>query len=250
MSWLSTSSSPLLWLLLHFSVRLPLLVAGSSYFCGKNTYDSPDIRDCSYALAALPQADGFYRYYIEQQLATVPPQFDWQGWKDERPSYIKRSPIQVPKFWSYGSCNLALLSYVEGKSKTAVSFSRWADIYLAGYSLIQACLNLHSQGGAATIIGVSGLPVLTMFLWKNGATFDSTINKYTSAPFPAGIDPRTPEVVKAFGPFNSTVHIFNDTLPEGIDFVHPMSLANANALNSSSGPFHNTAVDSLLTEST
>ena len=55
--------------------------------------------------------------------------------------------------WIPGSCNLALLSYVEGNSKTALSLSRWADIYLVGYSLVQACLNLHSQGGAGTVIG-------------------------------------------------------------------------------------------------
>lgn len=36
---------------------------------------------------------------------------------------------------------------------TALSLLRWGDIYLAGYTLVQACLNLHSQGGAATVIG-------------------------------------------------------------------------------------------------
>ena len=55
--------------------------------------------------------------------------------------------------WLLGSCNLALLSYVEGNSRSALSLSRWEDIYLAGYTLVQACLNLHTEGGAATVIG-------------------------------------------------------------------------------------------------
>ena len=47
------------------------------------------------------------------------------------------------------------MNYVDGRSKRGTSLSRWVDIYLAGYNLMQACLNLHSQGGAATIGGKS-----------------------------------------------------------------------------------------------
>ena len=50
-----------------------------------------------------------------------------------------------------GSYNLALLSHAEGDSRTRLSLSRWADIYLAGFYLVQACLDLHSQGGAAIV---------------------------------------------------------------------------------------------------
>lgn len=75
------------------------------------------------------------------------------------------------------------------------------------------------------------------------------MNNYTSAAFPAGIDPRTPEIVKALGSFNGSVEILNGTLPEGIDFIHPTFLGNRKVLNSSSGPSHNTAIDTLLTES-
>lgn len=116
-------------------------------------YNSPVMRDCSFALIALPEADEHYRYYIEQQLETAPPDSDWHGWNDDRPIRQRAKVVQVPKVWSYGSCNLALLSYVEGDMKTAISLSRWADVYLAGYTLVQACLNLHSQGGAATVPG-------------------------------------------------------------------------------------------------
>lgn len=211
-------------------------------------YDSPVMQDCSQALAALPQADRFYRYYIEQQLETAPPESDWQGWTDERPSSFRMKLVQIPKFWSYGSCNLALLSYVEGNSKTALSLSRWADIYLVGYSLVQACLNLHSQGGAGTVIGTYGQPVLTMFLWQNGAIFENTINKYTSASFSAGIDPTTPAILKVFGPVDGSVDTSNGTLPEGINLSHPASLISPNFLNNISGLSHNTTIGTPLTD--
>ena len=62
-----------------------------------------------------------------------------------------------------GSCNIALTSYVENNYKKAVSLTRWSDIYLAGYYLAHVCLNLHSQGGAATVKGKS-LSTLTALL--------------------------------------------------------------------------------------
>lgn len=122
--------------------------------------------DCARALAALPHADGYYRYYVEPQVETAPPEADWQGWTDERPEQLQRKVVQVPKFWSYGSCNLALMTYVDGRAERGTSLSRWGDIFYAGYTLTQACLNLHSQGGAATIgaqcspclYGRTGLP--------------------------------------------------------------------------------------------
>lgn len=60
------------------------------------------MQDCSHTLAIFPQADGFYRYFFEQQLETAPSDSDWQGWKDERPGSLRHNVVQVPKFWSYG----------------------------------------------------------------------------------------------------------------------------------------------------
>lgn len=87
-----------------------------------------------------------------------------------------------------------------------------------------------------------------MFLWENGALFDSMMNKYTSAPFPAGIDPRSPAILKVFTAFNSSVDTFNGTILEGIDFSHPTPLVHPNILNDSSDPSDNTAIDMLLTD--
>ena len=60
-----------------------------------------------------------------------------------------------------GSCNIALTSHVEGTYKRTVSLARWSEIYLAGYYLVQVCVSLHSQGGAATVKGKS-LSTLTI----------------------------------------------------------------------------------------
>ena len=103
MPWLPASTLSLKWLLIQILVLFPWVVESrSSYFCSKAVYNSPLMPDCAHALAALPRADDYYRYYVEPQLETAPPEADWQGWIDERPSQFQRKVIQVPKFWSYG----------------------------------------------------------------------------------------------------------------------------------------------------
>lgn len=90
--------------------------------------------------------------------------------------------------------------------------------------------------------GADGRNALTMFLWQNGAAFDSVMNKYTSAPFPAGIDPRTPHILKTFEAFNSSVNTPNDTLPEGVKTSRSASLIPPNVLNNNSGPSDKAAI--------
>ena len=47
------------------------------------------------------------------------------------------------------------MSYVEGFYKSTVSIARWSDVYRTAYYLVQVCVNLHSQGGAAIVKGKS-----------------------------------------------------------------------------------------------
>ena len=194
MSWLLISSSALFRLLLHCSILVQLGTAiDPIYFCSRDIYDNPALQDCSQALAALPRVDGFWRYHVEPQLEVAPPEYDWLGWADRRPASFRQKIAQIPKFWSTGkqvyfdlpihqyivkcildmmkndlerapgSCNIALTSYVEGSYRRAISIARWSDIYLAGYYLVQVCVHLHSQGGAATVKGKS-LSTLTVLL--------------------------------------------------------------------------------------
>ena len=61
------------------------------------------------------------------------------------------------------------MSYVNGNYKRSTSLSRWADIYLAAYNLVQGCLNFHSQGGAATVTSKSSTTHLKFF-WNHFQT--------------------------------------------------------------------------------
>ena len=81
-------------------------------------YDNPGLQDCLQTLATLPHADRLYRYYIEPQLETAPPESDWQSWADERPSPLRQKLVQVPKFWSHGKQVCSLTDYIpEGEKK-------------------------------------------------------------------------------------------------------------------------------------
>ena len=85
-------------LLLPFYVALPHFAPAkaSRYFCNKKVYGAPTRHDCLLALAALPATDRHPRYFIEQQLATGPPEADWQNWMGQATGVA----VQVPKFWS------------------------------------------------------------------------------------------------------------------------------------------------------
>lgn len=107
---------------------------------------------------------------------------------------------------------------------------------------------LEAPPNSTYFAGTDGYPALTMFLWQNRAAFDSTMNRYMSAPFPAGIDPREPAILKVFGPYNSSVDAFNGTLPEGIEFGRPMPLVKASVLDINFAPSPSTVIDTLLTD--
>ena len=85
-----------------------------------------------------------------------------------------------------------------------------------------------------------------MFLWENGAAFDVTMNKYMTAAFPVGIDPRYPAILKTLATFNSSVDILNGTVPEGIDLVSPVSSLNSNVLKGSPDMSLNATDHSIL----
>ena len=75
---------------------------GSAFFCSKGIFGVPALADCYQALDSLPTTDHFLRYFIEDQLATAPPQADWPAWSDSRPIRERQKSIQVPKFWASG----------------------------------------------------------------------------------------------------------------------------------------------------
>ena len=44
---------------------------------------------------------------------------------------------------------------------------------------------------------ILGLPALSVYVWQDGAYFDTTMNYYMNAPFPAGIDPSNPRILQS-----------------------------------------------------
>ena len=110
-SWLSTSPWALRWLVFYYSSLFLLIAAsGSSYICSRTVYGSPVMSDCSLALATLPRADSLFNYYLEQQLLTGPPAYNWQALPNDRSSSSLKKAVQIPKFWSHRTAS----SFVNG----------------------------------------------------------------------------------------------------------------------------------------
>ncbi|KAL2046437.1 hypothetical protein N7G274_001884 [Stereocaulon virgatum] len=185
------------WLLFLCALLLQAVpTKGSAFFCSKEIFGVPALADCYRAVDNLPKTDKFLRYFIEEQLATGPPQADWPGWRDLRPTTEQRKSIQVPKFWAFGTCNIALLSFVHGHFHIYVSLASWNAVANAAMATLQLCLHRYGQGGAGTVTSAHGVQTLTVFIWKNGSPFEDTLNDYTSAAFPFGIDPTNPTILK------------------------------------------------------
>lgn len=98
-------------------------LAATSFYCSALTYGTPELQDCYRALSSLPTADGFFRYFVEQQIHPTVPDFDWPSWHDPRPGNLKRKGVQVPKFWSSGEFRflyLTILSVLQSRGRLSV----------------------------------------------------------------------------------------------------------------------------------
>ena len=96
-------------LLFYYVLLLKTVLSkASTIFCSRAVYGVPSQEDCTRALLTLPIDDESLRYFIEQQLATFPPQADWPGWTDSRPKEEQTEAVQVPKFWGSGTAYSAM----------------------------------------------------------------------------------------------------------------------------------------------
>lgn len=148
------------------------------------------------ALSAVP-TDDVVQFFVEQQLRTGLPEANWARFADPRTSGSQKEVLQVPKLWSHGHCNIALLSYVHGEEGVQLSAASWSKIFAAGLQTLMTCLASNHQGGAAVVNGILGFPSLSVFVWQDGSGFDRTMNNYMSAPFPAWIDPSNPATLQS-----------------------------------------------------
>jgi len=53
-------------------------------------------------------------------------------------------------------------------------------------------------------------------MWKNGAIFETVLNRYTSAAFPAGVDPRHPASLQVFSSNGSASPLSNSSNAESL----------------------------------
>ena len=163
----SSSSLIQIWILCFVSIWRNVIIVEASVFCSREVYGFPKYSDCQIALLALPNQIVLH-YFVEQQLRTRLPRFDWQSFEDRRHYPYKNKIVQVPKLWNVGGCsrsawrrpianeyqgecNIALLSYVNRDTRVSVSATEWSKVLAAGLQTLLTCLLPHSQGGAAVV---------------------------------------------------------------------------------------------------
>lgn len=73
--------------------------------CNSVVYGRPIPTDCQKLLSRLPQ-DKEVHVFVDQQMRTAPPQADWTYIGDPRPREYQQTLVQLPKWWSHGSCQL------------------------------------------------------------------------------------------------------------------------------------------------
>ncbi|KAK0507075.1 hypothetical protein JMJ35_010533 [Cladonia borealis] len=157
----------------------------ANIICNGVIYGHPNHGDCLRAISTIPYSDDYARFFIENPLLVTPLNVNWPVFVDPRPRMAQTPSIQLPKFWAYGSCNIALTTYFVHPTTPLTS---WSIVYLTGVQALNICQE-SSQGGWATVGGLGGVPVLSLFFWANGAAFQDIVNIYMSAGFPKAIDP-------------------------------------------------------------
>ena len=76
--------------------------------------------------------------------------------------------------------------------------------------------------------GQHGGQALTVFVWKNGAPFEDTLNYYTSTAFPLGIDPSNPIALKLTGNISDSMSPSNGSSND-LNLVAMQTLGHSNS---------------------
>ena len=110
------------------------------------------------------------------------------------------------------------MSYGHGNNGVGESLAQWSKIFTRGTQLLVECLVKGQSGGSAILVGKSwclkpsikstvhlplltrfhllegdgAVPVLSLFLWEDGAWFDDIMNEYWGTDSPVAIDPLNP----------------------------------------------------------
>ncbi|KAL2037253.1 hypothetical protein N7G274_009942 [Stereocaulon virgatum] len=165
----------------------------AEYYCGWETYGTPDIRDCRPLLDSFANyQDNSIRFFDEEQLR-ADKSGSWPGATSILGPVQLAQAVQVPRYYTQNTCNFALMSYIMQPDHPVCTMgaSDWASINAAGSMLLTKCLLTGPirQGGVVVIR--SSLPpyegALSLWTWASGSLFDSIINSFTNDP--AGLIP-------------------------------------------------------------
>ena len=170
-----------------------ILAKAVSVFCSERLYGTPNYQDCATVWSFIASGDTHARLFVEQQLRTKPPQWDWPSIVDPRSPESRQDIVQVPKLWSHGTmrawwiwyfqcakktgnCNIALLSFAHGGSWLSVSSSRWTDVSAQGSRLVTTCAGRQGQGGFSIVN--SELPHIRNYSQTEMVTTTTQIDRY------------------------------------------------------------------------
>lgn len=188
----------LLWLFALFPTCLASPVAVGSqdnaedYYCGRQTYGSPNIVDCHQLLESFANfQDNVQRVFDEEQMR-ADEKGSWPGVIGIVGAAHLNRIVQVPRYYTLNSCNFAIMSYASGYgSVNALGGTSWAKINAGGNFMMTKCLlNGPLASGGVVVIPSMEQPrqsVLSLFMWESGSLFDTVLNSFSNSP--AGMIP-------------------------------------------------------------
>ena len=159
--------------------------------CASYAYSHPRIQDCAGIISLLPTPNSHCSVFIEQSLRASQARSDW-------PVVISPAPtcriFQLPRIWSLGTCNIALLSLRGRDRVTSTSLSTWYNVVHAIKEVVTTCVGHTGVGGSTAVREVSDKkrPVLAIYVFDNISPFNAVLNRYQSADFPRAINALRP----------------------------------------------------------
>ena len=177
--------------LFRLSSLLTILVClappSNAAYCDANTFGRPTSADCLDLAAQFPLPSTARRIFIEQPLR---PQVGTSNWE---PSFRPRDVsgfVQLPKIWSRGTCNIALLSFRGLSRAQAASITNYGEVVRAAIDLLSVCSIAGAVGGATFVerIPIERKPAMALYLYDNMSGFNTIMNQYQSLAFPEGIN--------------------------------------------------------------
>jgi hypothetical protein len=143
-------------LFLIFASLLFAHLALSQFKCSAQIYGRPALPDCASVLLAMPE--GSSRIPSEKLLVLRPfvePQFLSPPF-DRVENKLNAPMEQLPKFWKYRSCRIALMATANanGKVLDPSPLSTWAFIEREALKVSRNCLGRRQGGGFVFIAGI------------------------------------------------------------------------------------------------